>query len=294
MYRLLSAQDIKKMSKATFSGTEHDYLLEEIIIPQVGPLLAGECNRPDFDKKARIELFSPRENQSVLFLKSPPIAVPVSLRTTALEWIASGTGTNTFYVRLVGGGNPQLDDPIVLYANGVAMTRGPIATLASSQFAYGDQDTLGYRTIYVRLSDGTDPDSKDAGYLEANPVQVWQSSANPRVFDATTILIKDTDYSLDHELGTVTREGCAGFLKGMQTVKVSYVGADGYLTADAQNVPPLLRGVAIDQALTMFERRGELGVTSRSNESGSMNLAPLILPLDIKRKLKPFTLPKSF
>lgn len=289
-YRLITSDDIKRSTKGNF-GSDFDYLLDEIIT-QVGELLAEECNRPDFDKAARTELFSPNENQRALFLKSPPIALPTSIRTAALRWVLSAVGTSVYYVELLAGGNPRLSNPGAVHENGVAMARGSaISALTAGQFAYGNADSLSFPTIYVRLTDSVDPDTKAVGYLEADPFQVWQSTSSPRLYDSTTLLVRDTDYFVNEEEGVIEKGSIGCFYRGMQTVKVAYTG--GYATADGQGVPALLRGAALYQAKMMFDRRDELGISSRSLEGGSMNLLPLILPLDVRKELTRFKLAKD-
>ena len=55
--------------------------------------------------------------------------------------------------------------PNNVYINGANATEGTAGSLTAGQWDYADNDTLGYSTIYVRLSDGTDPDSKTNGYV---------------------------------------------------------------------------------------------------------------------------------
>jgi hypothetical protein len=52
-----------------------------------------------------------------------------------------------------------------VYINGSNATEGTVGSLTAGQWDYGDNDALGYSTIYVRLSDGTDPDTKTNGYV---------------------------------------------------------------------------------------------------------------------------------
>ena len=47
------------------------------------------------------------------------------------------------------------------------MSAGTAGTLASGEWDWADNDALGFTTIYVRLSDDTDPDSKADGYVQA-------------------------------------------------------------------------------------------------------------------------------
>ena len=81
------------------------------------------------------------------------------------RWTASGSGTDEYYLELIAGGDPSVDTPLAVSLNDTLSTEGTVGSLAAGEYDYGDNDTLGYDTIYVRLSDGTDPDSKSAGYV---------------------------------------------------------------------------------------------------------------------------------
>jgi hypothetical protein len=91
----------------------------------------------------------------------------VNLRTTGYEWIQSTAYPNTYRLQLAGGGAPNIDRTRYLNVNeSILLFSGNIATLAVNQWAYGNKDSLGYDTFYVRLSDDTDPDSKSDGYIK--------------------------------------------------------------------------------------------------------------------------------
>jgi len=91
---------------------------------------------------------------------------PVSVRTAAYSWTLSGSGTSEYYLRTAANGNPGFSaTPALVYLNGASATSGSLGSLVASRWGYGDNDALGYSTIYVRLSDSTDPDSKAADYV---------------------------------------------------------------------------------------------------------------------------------
>ncbi len=90
-----------------------------------------------------------------------------SLRDSDWAWTASGSGTNEYYVRTATPSNPNLVQPVSLRIDGGAATEGTVGSLTAGQWDYGDNDALGYSTIYVRLSDGADPDSKAIAFVEA-------------------------------------------------------------------------------------------------------------------------------
>lgn len=91
--------------------------------------------------------------------------LPISIRNGVYKWTASGSGTGEFYLELIGGGDPGLAEPTNVQANGTNLTAGTAGSLAASRWDYADNDTLGYSTIYVRLSDDADPDSKSRDFV---------------------------------------------------------------------------------------------------------------------------------
>lgn len=103
----------------------------------------------------------------------------INIRNGTYKWTASGSGTAEYYCELLAGGDPSLLDPTTrggVILNGSASTNGTMGSLSAGEWDYGDNDTLGYSTIYVRLSDGTDPDGKASGY-----VQAYQGTNTPGV-----------------------------------------------------------------------------------------------------------------
>ena len=85
------------------------------------------------------------------------------------EWAESGSGTNEYYLQASGGG-----DPVIQIPNEVVGTQtdfkfnATLGSLLTNQWGYGDNDTLGYNTIYVRLFVGTDPEDLDDDAIIAN------------------------------------------------------------------------------------------------------------------------------
>lgn len=92
--------------------------------------------------------------------------VPSSLRQSDYQWTASAGGTNEYYLEASGGGDPGVAEPGSVYENNAAMTAGTAGSLAAGEWDWGNNDSLGFNTVYVRLSDGADPDSKAVGYVK--------------------------------------------------------------------------------------------------------------------------------
>lgn len=90
---------------------------------------------------------------------------PLSIVNSNWQWTASGSGTNEYYLEASGGGDPGIGQPGNVQEDGSNMTSGTAGSLATGEWDWNDNDTLGFNTVYVRLSDGSDPDSKSDGYV---------------------------------------------------------------------------------------------------------------------------------
>ena len=139
---------------------------------------------------------------------------------------------------------------------------------------------------YLRVD--SPPIFEDPGGSPVIPiVQVWQNSALPRVYASADLLVNGTDYFVHEAEGMI--EHVSGFFGGPKTVKVTYTG--GYLTADGIGAPADLRLAAIAQTKIIFDRREELGVSSRSQEGGAVTmLSVLTLPRQVTMMLDPYRL----
>jgi len=74
------------------------------------------------------------------------------------KWLSSGSGTNEYYLVESGSdGNPEVPDISRLTLAGSFATEGTVGSLNDHEWAYGDNDTLGYNTVYFR-DDSGDPD----------------------------------------------------------------------------------------------------------------------------------------
>lgn len=80
------------------------------------------------------------------------------------KWTASGAGTNEYYCELAAGGDPSLSEPDNVHMDGVKIDEGTLGALADHEWAYGDNDSLGYDTMYIR-DDSGDPDTEETAIL---------------------------------------------------------------------------------------------------------------------------------
>jgi hypothetical protein len=89
----------------------------------------------------------------------PIIARGTLLTSATYKWTASGSGTNEYHLELAAGGNPSLSEPRTLVLDGTNCgVKGKLGSLADHKWGWGDNDTLGYNTVYFR-DDTADPDA---------------------------------------------------------------------------------------------------------------------------------------
>lgn len=81
----------------------------------------------------------------------------IAYDTVNYSWVQR-TG-NEYSLHSASGGDPLIRRPVHLYEDGTLMTAGTIDSLAAGQWGFGDSDSLGYYTIYVRTGDGAAPTS---------------------------------------------------------------------------------------------------------------------------------------
>jgi len=95
------------------------------------------------------------------FSKSTKLTGDIVAPSRNLQWNKSAGGTNEWYVTLSGGGDPGLTEPVVMYAVTSAggaetlLTNGTVASLSNTNWDWGNGDTLGFNTIYMRFNTGS-------------------------------------------------------------------------------------------------------------------------------------------
>jgi len=100
---------------------------------------------------------------------------------TGYQWTQSAGGTSEYYLEASGGGRPDImtaaylrpDSKLKVGGTEVGTEVGRPGGLTAGKMGYGDNDGLGFETIYLRLSDGADPDSKGAGYVTLSSWWLW-------------------------------------------------------------------------------------------------------------------------
>lgn len=97
---------------------------------------------------------------------------PINLTKPVYKWTQSPAKAEEFYLELVGGGDPGISAPGAVYINSASATEGTVGALTAGQWDYGDNDTLGYSTVYVRITGDGDPDAQVIGYVQMYQIPV--------------------------------------------------------------------------------------------------------------------------
>ena len=137
-----------------------------------------------------------------------------NIRAGAYRWIDSVAVPGEYWVELVAGGDPSISHPssVTETLSDTPMTLGTLGSLAAGEWAYGDNDTIGFSTVYVNLTAGGDPDSQANGwvnYFDSDQIRLRFAVANaPEATDQYDVIVHDMDFSYDTllaEHGTVER-----------------------------------------------------------------------------------------
>jgi hypothetical protein len=162
--------------------------------------------------------------QSVTSIKYATDAgrVRTSIVSSSHTWTASGSGTNEYYL------TTEIDvQPSELYINGSSAASGTLGSLTAGQWGYGDNDALGFDTVYVRLSGGGDPDSQASGYIAY--------VAGLETVDTDVYFVDTT--SLPGRVGLAyEQEWPTDVTAGIGAVQVNYVAGYGAASAVPQTI----------------------------------------------------------
>lgn len=81
-----------------------------------------------------------------------PIADTDFVLLSTYKWFESADGYDEWYCALPDGSNPGITEPDDFYEQSIRLTGGVIGSLERGEWAFADNDTLGFNTIYVRLT----------------------------------------------------------------------------------------------------------------------------------------------
>ena len=68
------------------------------------------------------------------------------------NWYESANGYDEYYAALPNDVDPNITEPSRFYEQSLILPQGTIGSLERGEWAFGDNDSLGFNTIYVRLT----------------------------------------------------------------------------------------------------------------------------------------------
>lgn len=98
---------------------------------------------------------------------------------TLFQWVASTAVPGAYYLQALGGGNPNwTTKPTRFWMNKVFVLENTSLPSGTDSWTYGDKDSLGYSTIYVRFGaeNDADPNAKAQDDIIADG-QTWTRGA---------------------------------------------------------------------------------------------------------------------
>lgn len=211
----------------------------------------------------------------------------VSVRNSGYSWTLSSSGTNEYYLRTAANGNPGFAaTPALVYINAASATSGSLGSLTAGQWGYGDNDTLGYSTIYVRLSDGTDPDSKAADYVKFYQIPKTDDDVTFPISGGGTVdtNLDQSAVAIDDFVTAAEWTGTIGSISNYLRIdpnRFEWLGGSGYLDLGATAIPITVKGTATPvfgyqslyvrgTALTTVDATGGyLGLGANPGDSGT-------------------------
>lgn len=199
---------------------------------------------------------------------------PNTIRSPDFSWTLSGSGTNEYYVRTAANGNPGFQaKPANVYINGANATEGTRGTLAAGTWGWGDGDTLGYNTVYVRLTGGGDPDAQVVDHVQF--YQIPQATEHVR-FAANSASINSAT-GLDQSgvaIGDfIVEEGCEASF-GSATLGYLIIDPDRFEFSGNGEAFLNLHSANIDPQIHKTGRAssGERGLYLRGSNLGVLNI----------------------
>jgi hypothetical protein len=103
----------------------------------------------------------------IMFLHGGQVVVTNLVSSSdGYEWKESTAKAGEYYFQKTGDAPPGISQPKTLYEQDAEMLTGTVGALAEGCWGWGDHDSLGFDTLYVKVTGGGDPDSKAEGWLQ--------------------------------------------------------------------------------------------------------------------------------
>ena len=150
------------------SAIYSDTNIDRIKLPPARVLALLNEGQVDFVDRTLCLKASPSERLTLVDKQTYSISGDKLYLDTAsgYKWTASTAvgAVNEYYCQLLTVGDPSLDEPDGVHMDGANLVEGTIGSLADHEWAYGDNDSLTYSTVYIADASG-DPDTLESVIL---------------------------------------------------------------------------------------------------------------------------------
>lgn len=151
-----------------------------------------------------------RDNNTSALCREMPLTTASPSTTlnkfgNAWIWTQSGSGTDEWYLtdNYNTGNNPYIVEPSFLVDNGALMAAGTAGTLAAGRWDWADNDSLGFNTIYARVTETGEPGLQQlAAYYDGDPY--------PNQLNSTSFSTRSTDVQTDDWVDVYRNQSHAG------------------------------------------------------------------------------------
>lgn len=120
------------------------------------------------------------------------------------KWTVSGSGTNEYYLTDLDDAQKVTVEPTFISEDGTDLTAGTVGSLTAGKWDWADNDSLGFSTVYVRLTaGGPDPDdevhqtliARTTTSIATSNIRVAGDSLNIPDFVPVAYELANTDFS---------------------------------------------------------------------------------------------------
>ena len=74
------------------------------------------------------------------------------VKLSTYKWFESASGYDEYYCALPDGSDPSITQPDRLFEQSLRLVEGVVGSLERGEWTFADNDSLGFNTIYVRLT----------------------------------------------------------------------------------------------------------------------------------------------
>jgi hypothetical protein len=109
------------------------------------------------------------------------------------NWLQSSVASSEYYYM----GSTLEQKPNFVSLDGSGVSEGSAGSLVAGNWGWGDIDSIGHDTLYVRLSDDTDPDTKGGGYVKCSEPKTLLTATSGLECILLSLLISNYSYEND-------------------------------------------------------------------------------------------------